>query len=75
MTRAVHPAAKSHAARPDIDAARTAARALGPRPRAALAALAGCGMSDAEIARYYRQPESAIAGLRRAWSIAPGETG
>lgn len=44
--------------------------ALGPLPREALAAMAGYGLSDGEIGRYYDIATSTITDLRRIWGIA-----
>lgn len=46
------------------------ADALGPCPRAALAALVGLGLSDEEIARYHELPRDLIAELREVWNLA-----
>jgi len=43
--------------------------ALGPRPREALSALVGYGLSDTEIARYNGLPNSTISYLRSLWNI------
>lgn len=43
--------------------------ALGPAPCAALAAMVGYGLNDAEIGRYYGVPSEAIAAFRAHWRI------
>ena len=46
---------------------------LGPTPKRCLETLADLGMSDPEIARYFKIPPNIITDLRRVWNI-DGET-
>jgi len=42
---------------------------LGPTPKRCLEALADLGLSDPEIARYFKIPDSIVTGLRKVWQI------
>ncbi len=42
---------------------------LGPTPKQCLETLADLGLSDPEIARYYRIPRAVVTDLRRIWRI------
>jgi hypothetical protein len=46
---------------------------LGPTPKRCLETLADLGLSDPEIARYFKIPKDIVTVLRRVWSIE-GET-
>lgn len=42
---------------------------LGAMPRESLSAMAGYGLTDGEIARYFGLPRPAVTTLRFAWGI------
>ena len=42
---------------------------LGPMPKRCLEAFADLGLSDAEIARYFRIPDDVVTRLREIWNI------
>lgn len=46
---------------------------LGPAPNRCLEALADLGLSDPEIARYFKIPGAIVTDLRQVWKIG-GET-
>ena len=48
---------------------RRIAETLGSAPRESLAAMAGYGLSDDEIGRYYGLPPRAVTKLRTRWGI------
>ena len=43
--------------------------ALGPTPRNSLEALVDLGLSDGEMARYFKVPETSISKLCHVWGI------
>ncbi len=42
---------------------------MGPAPKRCLETLADLGLSDPEIARYFKIPDSIVTGLRQVWRI------
>lgn len=42
---------------------------LGPTPKRCLEILADLGLSDPEIARYFKVPNRIVTGLRKVWRI------
>ncbi len=50
---------------------RRIAETLGSAPRDALKALVDYGLSDHEIARYYRLPRKVVIALREHWGLPP----
>ena len=42
---------------------------LGPTPKRCLETLADLGLSDPEIARYFKVPENIVIDLRQVWKI------
>ncbi|MCK8462437.1 hypothetical protein MUY35_01070 [Aliiroseovarius sp. S1339] len=42
---------------------------LGPTPKSCLATLADLGLSDPEIARYFKVPKNIVTDLRQVWNI------
>ncbi len=42
---------------------------LGPMPKRCLETLADLGLTDPEIARYFRIPRGAVTDLRQIWNI------
>ena len=55
----------------DEERQRRIAETLGARPRHALSALVGYGLSDGDIARYHRLPDEVVTQLRDFWGILP----
>lgn len=51
---------------------RRIAETLGERPRDALSALVGYGLSDDDIARYHGLTREIVTGLREFWRLPPG---
>lgn len=43
---------------------------LGPTPKRCLETLVDLGLTDLEIARYFRIPEAIVTDLRQVWKIA-----
>lgn len=42
---------------------------LGPKPKRCLESLSDIGLSDSEIARYFKIPTSIVTALRLVWNI------
>lgn len=51
------------------EAIRNCLSAMGPIPRGSLTAMIDLGLTDAEVARYFCVPHSAVSTLRQLWGI------
>lgn len=69
MNYALHAFSREEDARDEAKCQR-AVEALGPKPRASIAAMVDYGLNDAEIARYYGVSRAVVTRLRTVWAIA-----